>query len=245
MVFRFIAPIGDGRLRDGYPLFVARLPEALQNAPVGRTRVSREELGERQRVRIIDAATQVFAKRGFQDSTVDNIVATAGIGVGSFYAHFEGKDDCLAHVCEEIGAEVHTEIDAALGDDGEWAARLCDGLLAVLRYGARRPMAARVALLEAQTGGPAALRRYGAMIEEIAGFLREGRTVAKLDPEPPVSFDEANACGLVWLLQSRLVRGEIADVDDLFAEMADIALEPYLGPNHTKREIKAALLRAG
>lgn len=224
---------------------VARLPEALQSAPVGRTRVSRKELGERQRARIIEAATQVFAKRGFQDSTVDNIVATAGIGVGSFYAHFEGKDDCLAQVCEEIGAEVHAEIDVALGDDGDWAARLCDGLLAVLRYGARRPMAARVALLEAQTGGPAALHRYSAMIEEISGFLREGRAVAKLDPAPPVSFDEANACGLVWLLQSRLVRGEISDVDGLFAEMAAVALEPYLGPNDTKREIKAALRRAG
>ncbi len=224
---------------------MARLPEALQSAPVGRTRVSREELAERQRARIVEAATQVFAKRGFQDSTVDNIVAAAGIGVGSFYAHFESKDDCLAGVCEEIGAEVHAEIDAALSEGGAWAARLCDGLLAVLRYGAGRPMAARVALLEAQTGGPAALRRYGAMIEEISGFLREGREVAKLDPEPPVSFEEANACGLVWLLQSRLVRGEISDIDVLFSQMAAVALEPYLGPSGTKREIKAALLRAG
>lgn len=224
---------------------MARLPEALQSAPVGRTRVSREELGERQRTRIIEAATQVFAKRGFQDSTVDNIVATAEIGVGSFYAHFEGKDDCLARVCGHIGAEVHAEIDAAVSDDGDWVTRLCDGLLATLRYGAQRPLAARVILLEAQTGGPEALRRYGAMIDEVAAFLGKGRTVSKLDPEPPASFEEATACGLAWLLQSRLVRGEIADVDGLFAEMAAVALEPYLGPNDTKREIKAALQRAG
>jgi AcrR family transcriptional regulator len=207
--------------------------------------VSREELGERQRVRIIEAATQVFAKRGFQASTVDNIVATAGMGVGSFYAHFEGKDDCLAQVCQEIGAEAHAEIDAASGGDGAWAARLCDGLMAILRYGVRSPMAARVVLLEAQTGGPAALGRYGAMIDEIAGFLRQGRAVARLDPEPPASFEEATACGLAWLLQSRLVRGEVGDVDALFAEMADVALEPYLGPGDAKKAIKAALTRAG
>jgi AcrR family transcriptional regulator len=233
--------IGHG----GYPGLVARLPQALQGAPVGRTRVSREELGERQRVRIIEAATNVFAKRGFQASTVDNIVAAAGIGVGSFYAHFEGKDDCLAQVCEEIGVEVHAEIAAAVADDGEWAARLCDGLLAILRYGAAHPFAARVVLLEAQTGGTESLGRYGAMIDEIAEFLRKGRSVGKLDPEPPPSFEEATASGLVWLLQGRLVRGEIDDVEGLFAEMADVALEPYLGIRETKRDIKAALARAG
>jgi AcrR family transcriptional regulator len=222
---------------------VARLPQALQSAPVGRTRLSREELGERQRIKIVDAATEVFAKRGYQASTVDNIVAAAGIGVGSFYAHFEGKDDCLAQVCAEIGTEVHAEIAAAISD-GTWAERLCDGLLALLGYVGRRPLAARVALLEAQTGGPAALLRYSAMIDEVADFLRRGREVAKLDPEPPPSFEEATASGLVWLLQGRLVRGEIGDVEVLFGEMADVALEPYLGVGDTKREIKAALERA-
>jgi AcrR family transcriptional regulator len=223
---------------------VARLPQALQSAPVGRTRLSREELSERQRVRIIEAATEVFAKRGFQASTVDNIVAAAGIGVGSFYAHFEGKDDCLAQVCAEIGVEVRTEIAAAIGGESGWAERFCDGLLVLLRYAARRPLSARVVLLEAQTGGPAALARYGATIDEIAEFLRKGREVGKLNPEPPPSFEEATASGLVWLLQGRLVRGEIGDVEALFAEMADVALEPYLGRGDTKREIKAALSRA-
>jgi AcrR family transcriptional regulator len=232
-----------GNLGGSYARRVARLPQALQSTPVGRTRLSREELGERQRERIIEAATEVFAKRGFQASTVDNIVATAEIGVGSFYAHFEGKDECLAQVCAEIGVEVHFDITTAIGDDGTWAERLCGGLLAILRYTERRPLAARVVLLEAQTGGPDALRRYGAMIEEIAEFLRKGRAVGKLDPEPPPSHEEATASGLVWLFQRRLVRGEIDDVESLFAEMADVALEPYLGAGETRREIKAALAR--
>jgi AcrR family transcriptional regulator len=236
-------PTSPADPRAGYPHRVARLPQALQSSPVGRTRLSREELGERQRTRIIEAATEVFAKRGFQASTVDNIVAAAGIGVGSFYAHFESKDDCLAQVCGEIGAEVHAEITAAIGAEGGWAERLCGGLLAILRYSERRPLAARVALLEAQTGGPEALRRYGAMLEEIAEFLRKGRAIGELDPEPPPSYEEATAGGLVWLFQSRLVRGEIDDVEGLFGEMADVALEPYIGARDTRREIKKALTR--
>jgi AcrR family transcriptional regulator len=224
-----------------YPADVARLPQALQNAPVGQTRVSREELSERQLERILAAATEVFAKRGFQDSTVDNIVATAEVGVGSFYAHFDGKDECLDYVCRRIGAEAPAAIAAGLGDGGSWAERLCDGLHALLAFVAANPLAARVVLLEAQTGGPKVLGRYGAMIDEVVGLLRLGREASTLDRQWPPAFEEATAGGLVWLLQERLVRGELAEVDSLFGELAEVALEPYLGTTAARRQIKATL----
>jgi AcrR family transcriptional regulator len=218
---------------------VARLPQALRGAPVGQTRLSREELGERQLRRILDAAIEVFAKRGFQDSTVDNIVAAAGVGVGSFYAHFDGKEACLDRVCERIAEEANSALAAALPVDGTWAERLCAGLRGLLRFAAENPLSARVVMLEAQTGGPEVVARYGAMIDGIAAFLREGRDASKLKREWPPAFEEATASGLCWLLQGRLVRGEIGDVDALFAEMAEIALEPYLGAAATKRAIAA------
>jgi AcrR family transcriptional regulator len=221
---------------------MARLPQALQSAPVGQTRVSREELSERQLERILAAATEVFAKRGFQDSTVDNIVAAAEVGVGSFYAHFDGKDDCLAHICRRIGGEAHSAITAGLGEGGTWAERLCGGLHALLAFAAANPLAARVVLLEAQTGGPKVLARYGAMIDEVADFLRLGRRASPLARQWPPAFEEATASGLVWLLQERLVRSELADVDSLFAEFAEVALEPYLGSAAARREISATLL---
>jgi AcrR family transcriptional regulator len=222
---------------------VARLPQALQGAPVGQTRLSREELSERQLDLILTAATEVFGKRGFPDSTVDNIVATAGIGVGSFYAHFDGKEECLDRVCERIDDEVHQEVVAAVTRGG-WAESLCDGLYAVVAFVAANPLAARVVLLEAQTGGPDSVARHGAMIDEIAAFLRHGRELAKLDRDWPPAFEEATASGLVWLMQERLVRGELGDTAALFAEIAEVALDPYLGAAATRRQISAALSRA-
>jgi AcrR family transcriptional regulator len=226
---------------------VAQLPQSLSKAPVGRTRLSREALGEHQRERILAAAIEVFAKRGFQATTVENVVVAAKIGVGSFYAHFDNKNECLLAVCEEIYDEVHDQIAAALPEDGDWADRVLAGLHAVLRLVAAQPLAARVVLIEAQTGGPEPLRRYGGAIEELAAVLRGGRAVAKLDPEPPPSFEEATASGLAWLLQDRLVRGEIEDVDPLVAEMAMVALEPYLGATGAKAKIRrfAAQVAAG
>ncbi|MFL5873390.1 MAG: TetR/AcrR family transcriptional regulator [Solirubrobacterales bacterium] len=218
---------------------MAQLPQSLSKAPVGRTRLSREALTEHQRERILTHATEVFAKRGFTATTVDNIVAAANIGVGSFYAHFEGKGECLLAVCDRISREVHAQISAAMPADGDWAERALAGLHAFLAFTAAEPLAARVILIEAQTGGPEALAHYGEELERLAGFLREGRAAAKLDPKTPASFEEAAASGLAWLLQGRLVRGEADDVDSLFEEMAEVALEPYLGAQQSKARIRA------
>lgn len=217
---------------------VAKLPHRLSKAPVGRTRLSREALNEHQRQRILTAATGVFAKRGFTATTVDNIVAAANIGVGSFYAHFDSKGECLLAVCERISREVDAELAAAVPADADWAGRFLAGLHALLTFTAAEPLTARVVLVEAQTGGPEPLARYGDMLDEVAAFLREGRAIAAFDPEPPATFEEAAASGLAWLLQGRLVRGEVDDVDSLFAEMAEVALEPYLGTKQTKARIR-------
>jgi TetR/AcrR family transcriptional regulator len=218
---------------------VARLPQPLSNSPVGRTRLSREALNEHQRERILTTATEVFAKRGFTATTVDNIVAAANIGVGSFYAHFEGKGECLLAVCDRISHEVHAQLEATTPADGDWAERALAGLHAFLSFIVAKPLAARVMMLEAQTGGPETLARYGEGLEEVAAFLREGRSAAKLDPATPATFEEAAASGLAWLLQGRLVRGEADDLNSLFVEMAEVALEPYLGAQQTKAKIRA------
>lgn len=210
---------------------------------MGETRLSREELSERQLRRILDGATRVFARRGYQDSTVDNIVTAADVGVGSFYAQFDGKEECLDRVCERIEAQVATVLAEALHEEG-WAERLCDGLLAVLRLAAENPLSARVVLLEAQTGGPKVLARYGAMIDRIADFLKGGRAVSTLDREWPPAFEEATASGLCWLLQARLVRGQLEEIDSLFEEMVQVVVEPYLGPAATRRAVAAAIARA-
>jgi AcrR family transcriptional regulator len=228
----------------GYPARVARLPQALRAQPVGRTRVTREQLGERQYEAILAAATKVFAKRGYQDSTIENIVDASGVGVGSFYAHFEGKDDCLDQVCARIEEEASAALEGSI-ESTDWAGRLCDGLHAALAYIKANPLAARVALLEAQTGGPDAVGRYSAMVDRLAAFLRRGRRASTLGRSWPATFEEATASGLVWLMQERLVRGELDDPDALFTEMAGVALEPYLGAAGARREIRSALSRLG
>lgn len=48
---------------------------------------------EKTRERILNAASVVFKRQGFQAGSVDDVMAEAGLTAGAFYAHFKSKDD--------------------------------------------------------------------------------------------------------------------------------------------------------
>lgn len=206
---------------------------------MGRKRISRATLSAHQRERILTAATEVFAKRGYQASTVDNVVAAAKIGVGSFYAHFDGKEDCLLAAYDKVVGEAREQISAAVPAGETWSQQGLAVLYELLVLIAARPMGARLALVEIQTGGPVALARYGKTLDFAIASLRNGRAVLGVEPEPSASFEDATASGLAWLLAQRVSRGEARakDIEELFPQVAEVALEPFLGAAKTKREI--------
>lgn len=56
---------------------------------------TRERRRERTRTALLDAATHVFARRGFHGASLDQIAETAGFTRGAIYKHFDGKEDLL------------------------------------------------------------------------------------------------------------------------------------------------------
>lgn len=53
------------------------------------------------RARLLEAATFVLARYGFERATLDEIVREAGFSKGAFYVHFERKDDLFLAMLEE------------------------------------------------------------------------------------------------------------------------------------------------
>jgi TetR/AcrR family fatty acid metabolism transcriptional regulator len=66
----------------------------------------------RTRERILLAATEVFARRGFHGARVADIAEAAGIAYGLVYHHFRNKDDILAAIFAERWGEYVRYIDA-------------------------------------------------------------------------------------------------------------------------------------
>ena len=68
--------------------------------------------------RIVDAAWKLFYEQGYEDTTVEDIIASSGTSKGSFYHYFGSKDDLLgslAYLFDEKYEELSASLDTAKG----------------------------------------------------------------------------------------------------------------------------------
>ena len=77
----------------------AKLPKKVQ--PARRKRAD----GELSRERILDAATEIAAERGYEGASIALVSAKCGLPASSIYWHFTNKDDLIAAVIERSFAD--------------------------------------------------------------------------------------------------------------------------------------------
>jgi len=137
---------------------------------------------------LVAAAFQLFIERGFEQTTVDDIVALAGVGRRSFFRYFPSKEDVVFPDHERCLTDMTGFLDSgADGDDP--VARVCDAARLVLRMYAENPAFSvqRYRLTRKVPG----LRAYELSVvwryeRTLAGYLRE--RYADL-PEGPIRAD--------------------------------------------------------
>jgi AcrR family transcriptional regulator len=81
--------------------------------------IRRRQHQELSRGQILDAAEEVFARKGFHDATVKEIAAAAEFSVGGVYSFFADKDDLFVQIYVRRGAEFMRGMRDVLGAGGE------------------------------------------------------------------------------------------------------------------------------
>ncbi|MFF7857247.1 TetR family transcriptional regulator [Streptomyces sp. NPDC007904] len=87
---------------------------------------------------LVAAAFRLFLERGYEQTTVDDIVALAGVGRRSFFRYFPSKEDVVFPDHERCLTDM-TAFLAAGSDDDEPVRRVCDAARLVLRMYAENP----------------------------------------------------------------------------------------------------------
>jgi AcrR family transcriptional regulator len=75
---------------------------------------------ERNRVRIIEAATAAFARRGLE-VPLDEVASEAGVGIGTLYRRFSGREELIGACFERRLAEYADAAQQALGAPDGWS----------------------------------------------------------------------------------------------------------------------------
>jgi AcrR family transcriptional regulator len=98
------------------------------------------------RKRILQAAENEFAARGYHSTSMDEIAAAAGITKPVLYDHFSSKLDLYKQLTEGIRDELTGRGATAMAGDAPAGSRIRTGIEAFFAFVEERPSAARVLL---------------------------------------------------------------------------------------------------
>ncbi len=140
------------------------------------------------RDKILNAAEALFAKRGIEGTTIDDVVAAARVARGSFYYNFDSKEDVVLTIARRDFAPVAERLAEKLAA-GESAVRLLrELLLTACRWYAKHAHLAQVLLLSSlrQPAPPAADTQHARSFRKLAAaILERGQAAGEIRNDLP------------------------------------------------------------
>jgi AcrR family transcriptional regulator len=190
--------------------------------------------GTRTRQRILAAAEQVFSTLGYHDASIVKITEEAGVGLGTFYLYFSGKQE----IFDEVVRDLNRRVRAAMSEGSAGAPTRLEaergGFRAFFRFTAEHPELYRI-IRQAEFVSPAAMREHYSSIVE--GYI-EGLTTAQergeMRPMDPVVtawalMGAGELIGMRWVLwEDADQRPETGVPEHVFEALMDL-IEVGLG----------------
>jgi AcrR family transcriptional regulator len=179
------------------------------------------------RAKLLTAARTVFARHGYIDTTVELVVAEAGLARGSFYTYFDSKTDLFKHLAATIDDEFDRDVvkfdRRRAGDPIENLDRSNRNYLDFVRRNADLYQLAEQVANHDPEIAQAQLRSRQRHIARVESSIRRWQTngYADLDIDPAVT-----AAALVAMIAGfarwNHVAGDIHDHDEAAAAMTRI-----------------------
>lgn len=156
------------------------------------------------RKELVDAAARLFAERGYESTSVRDILDSVGGAPGMFYYYFKSKQDIYVAVMEDFLSERMSR-KCQIMEDGE---RSFDERIAVLRSLVEDDVSEYVMSFDPEPGESVSDASYKLwdmvrMLDRMAGpyakLMLEGTRAGKIENRLGVDEDNAEACALFVL----------------------------------------------
>jgi AcrR family transcriptional regulator len=124
------------------------------------------------RDRILQAALEIFAEKGYHRALVDDIVRASRTSKGAVYHHFPNKEALFLALVDEFSARLAEGMAAAIGSAHGALGKVQAALTAGLDTFARHRDLARILLLESASLGPAYQSKRLEVHERFASLIQ-------------------------------------------------------------------------
>lgn len=196
-----------------------------------------------QRERLLEAMVRVAAAKGYEATTVSDVIEMAGVSRATFYEMFEDKESCFLEaydaVIDVLIAHVTSGFEAAA--DEPWPERIAAGLRALVELLAAEADIARMAMVEVTAAGDDARGRYRAALARFTPFLEEGRTYSGQGDELPPDTARFAVGGATSMIFDEIRAGRGPDLERILPDLVFAVLMPYLGSEAAEDEMNRVI----
>jgi AcrR family transcriptional regulator len=203
--------------------------------PRGRHGLPRETVTRSQRERLIAAIVRVSAAKGYEATSVADVLEASGVGRATFYELFEDKEQCFLAAYHVLIDDLFARTEEAYRRPGPWPERVRNGIAAMLDWFAADPEIARVTMLEVIKVGPAIRRIFGETLDRFTALLGERDEVGDSASDLP------NLAGIVTGTIFARLYEEVAlerstELPRLLPHFTYEVLAPFLGAEAAREE---------
>jgi AcrR family transcriptional regulator len=197
----------------------------------------REDRDEAEREMIRRALVSLIDEQGYSGTTLEDLLARAGIDRAAFERSFGTLDECFAEVWREFTQEIAGRALTVYGEEDNWR----DGIRAqaweLCRMTIEDELRARICMVEVNFGGEFVQATRDVVMGGYVELVHLGRH-ERSDGEVPRAKAEA-AVGAIWERVAKHVNADELDslVDDIPGLLYLVYL-PYLGHEIAQEELR-------
>jgi len=212
----------------------------MDSPPTGRRGLPQAYVVRSQRERLLEAMVRVAAAKGYEATTVADVVEFADLTEDIFYETFGDKAECFLEaydaVIDVLVAHVTSAFEAAV--DEPWPEKIGVGLRALVELLAMEADIARMAMVEVTAAGDEARERYRAALARFTPFLEEGRTYSGQGDELPPDTARFAIGGATSMIFDEIRAGRGPELVRLLPDLVFAVLMPYLGAEAAEDEMR-------
>ncbi|MEZ4375855.1 MAG: TetR/AcrR family transcriptional regulator [Polyangiaceae bacterium] len=198
---------------------------------------ARQKPADRQarRQQILEAARVVFAKRGYHQTTIEHIVAEAGVARGTFYLYFEDKRSVFGELIDRFSARISMAISSIVLDDParNVAEQARGNIHAIIGLALHEREMTKILFTDAVGLDPGFDRKlysfYDEVVQLLTESLRQGQRLGIVADGEPRVLAYLTIGALKELLTQVVTLGLTADsAEVLTAQLYDFLSQGYL-----------------
>jgi AcrR family transcriptional regulator len=185
----------------------------------------REEVERSQRERLFAATVACVAAKGYEATTVADLLEISGVSRSAFYVHFRDKEDCLLATFEAIASKSMELVGSWLGrEDAPWKERARGAVDELIEMIVEQPAAAKLCFVDVYTAGERGRLAVEQSMESFAAVAGEAIGRIRAGDDLPDEMIRGVLGGAQLIIQSRLLHDEAESLPRYAGDLWEWAL---------------------